>query len=178
MCIRDSVFIIDGGFRAWDAADFDTVAGPGNVTVRAAFTAQPHSMPMVEIDQVRDFAGLLIDARDAARYEGRRELLDLKAGHIPGALNLPVGDLLDADASARWHRRDQGPLRAAWGDAQYRAGRRCGVLGLRQSLLVADRGDGARRVACGLSLRGGVVAVERGSEKPGGPQPLITAATQ
>ncbi|MCT2251098.1 sulfurtransferase [Corynebacterium sanguinis] len=91
----EDVFIVDGGFRAWDAADFDTVAGPGNVTVRASYTARPGSLPMVEIDQVRDFAGLLIDARDAARYEGRRELLDLKAGHIPGALNLPVGDLLD-----------------------------------------------------------------------------------
>ena len=91
------VFILDGGFRAWDAQGFDTVAGPGAVTVHARYQPTPGSMPMTQIDELEDFSGMLIDARDAARYEGRHELLDLKAGHIPGALNLPAGEFFDRE---------------------------------------------------------------------------------
>ncbi|MCT1443687.1 rhodanese-like domain-containing protein [Corynebacterium sanguinis] len=87
------VYIYDTGAGVFSARAWWTLRWMG--VEDASYTARPGSLPMVEIDQVRDFAGLLIDARDAARYEGRRELLDLKAGHIPGALNLPVGDLLD-----------------------------------------------------------------------------------
>ena len=42
---------------------------------------------------------MLIDARGARRFAGRRETLDLRAGHIPGAKNLPVNDLFDADTN-------------------------------------------------------------------------------
>ena len=41
--------------------------------------------------------GLLIDARGARRFQGLREILDLRAGHIPGARNLPVNDLFDPE---------------------------------------------------------------------------------
>ena len=51
------------------------------------------------MDNVRAFEGVLIDARGARRFAGRRETLDLRAGHIPGAKNLPVNDLFDADAN-------------------------------------------------------------------------------
>ena len=54
-------------------------------------------MPTAEMSQVREFEGLLIDARGADRFAGRRENLDLRAGHIPGALNLPVYDLFDKE---------------------------------------------------------------------------------
>ena len=66
------VHIVDGGFAGWDDKQLPTVAGPG---------------------QVRDFAGLLIDARSQRRFQGRREALDLRAGHIPNAVNLPVAEL-------------------------------------------------------------------------------------
>lgn len=40
-------------------------------------------------------APLLIDTRPADRFEGRRERLDRRAGHIPGAIGVPVAELLD-----------------------------------------------------------------------------------
>ena len=52
-------------------------------------------MPTADIDEVRAFEGLLIDARSKNRFDGRREVLDLRAGHIPGAVNLPVAELFD-----------------------------------------------------------------------------------
>ncbi len=43
----------------------------------------------------------MIDARAAARYRGEIEPLDPVAGHIPGSVNLPIGDLLTADGTFR-----------------------------------------------------------------------------
>ena len=37
----------------------------------------------------------IIDVRDAARYRGEKEPIDLIAGHIPGAINVPFTENLD-----------------------------------------------------------------------------------
>ena len=45
--------------------------------------------------------GVVIDARDAARFAGDREPVDVRPGHIPGAVNVPVTDNLDAGGHLR-----------------------------------------------------------------------------
>ena len=42
-------------------------------------------------------AHVVIDVRESARYSGQTEPIDLIAGHIPGAVNLPYTYSLDAD---------------------------------------------------------------------------------
>ena len=94
-----NVRILDGGFAAWEALGFDTVAGPGPVNVHSELVAQRGQAPT--IDDVHDYKGLLIDARQPNRYRGIKERLDKKAGHIPGARNLPVQDVFDSNGMVK-----------------------------------------------------------------------------
>lgn len=91
------VHILDGGFATWDGGGFPTVAGPGGIVVPRDVKLTEGSLPSATMEDVRAFEGLLIDARGARRFQGLREILDLRAGHIPGARNLPVNDLIDPE---------------------------------------------------------------------------------
>jgi thiosulfate/3-mercaptopyruvate sulfurtransferase len=59
-------------------------------------------MPVVDADGAAALArrGVLLDARAGARYRGETEPVDPAAGHIPGAVNAPATDHLDA--RGRW----------------------------------------------------------------------------
>lgn len=96
----EDVSILDGGFAEWDARGLPTVAGPGNVVVPRQVEISTGHLPTAEMEEVREFEGLLVDARSQRRFQGRREILDLQAGHIPGAVNLPVGDLFEEETNA------------------------------------------------------------------------------
>ena len=99
------VRVLDGGFAVWVADPSRPVrsgevsAEPGSVTVR------PGAMPVVDADEAEALAagesGVLVDARAAARFRGEIEPLDPVAGHIPGAVNLPIGELLEPDGTFR-----------------------------------------------------------------------------
>jgi thiosulfate/3-mercaptopyruvate sulfurtransferase len=66
---------------------------------------------LAEVDIVRlDPRFRVLDVRAAARYRGEQEPIDPVAGHIPGALNLPFSENLDAHG--RFHTRDE--LRARY----------------------------------------------------------------
>ncbi|MDO5454602.1 MAG: sulfurtransferase [Corynebacterium sp.] len=98
----DDVRILDGGLQHWEAAGFDSVGGPGNLGTRANVTAEPGQMPVATVEDVRSRENApLIDFREHNRFIGRREILDLKAGHIPGAVSLPVWTLMNDDNTFR-----------------------------------------------------------------------------
>ena len=96
-----NVRILDGGMAAWERAGYPLVGGPGNLGRGEAQTVQPGQLPVATIDEVKNFDGLLIDTREPNRYAGRKERLDLKAGHIPGAVSVPTRDLFNEDQSYR-----------------------------------------------------------------------------
>ncbi|HLS02068.1 MAG TPA: rhodanese-like domain-containing protein, partial [Beutenbergiaceae bacterium] len=90
----ESVRILDGGYPVWAGHGQNETGVPprrkrkdrGNITLSAGH------MPTVEADEVEAFNGIVIDAREAHRYRGEFEPIDPRAGHIPGALNLPVSE--------------------------------------------------------------------------------------
>ncbi|MEJ6013151.1 sulfurtransferase [Corynebacterium sp. H127] len=91
------VRILDGGIDGWRRAGLPVVGGPGNFP--ATSTLRPHigQLPTATLEDVKAHQGILVDCRERSRYSGQKESLDLKAGHIPGAVNLPSLDLLHED---------------------------------------------------------------------------------
>lgn len=94
---KRDVRMLDGGLKAWIAAGGDLAAGPGNYIDRGDFSFRLDHMHTATIDEVADWPdhGVLLDVRAADRYAGRAEPVDKRAGHIPGAQNLPTTSFLD-----------------------------------------------------------------------------------
>lgn len=97
-----NVRILDGGLAAWikaggtlEEAEADSPALPTPITTG--------HLPTMTIDQAAAFAqdGFLIDARAGERFRGETEPIDPRAGHIPGALNVPTGTLINADGTLK-----------------------------------------------------------------------------
>jgi thiosulfate/3-mercaptopyruvate sulfurtransferase len=94
------VSLLDGGLQAWIAA-----GGALTTEVPALAAAELCVMPCDETwistqDLIAELdAGgvLLIDARAGERFRGEVEPLDTVAGHILGAINLPLTDNLDTN---------------------------------------------------------------------------------
>ncbi|SDL58020.1 sulfurtransferase [Tessaracoccus oleiagri] len=85
--------LLDGGLQAWpgDLSTEPSVPEPGN------FSAQPWpAEAFVGIDDVTG-APFLVDVRAAERYRGETEPVDARAGHVPGAINLPTTGNLGED---------------------------------------------------------------------------------
>lgn len=100
-----NVRILDGGLANWRAKRLPTLTGPGNIAVESDLTVNPHPEMVASIDDVKNHSGVLIDAREPSRFAGRTEELDLKAGHIPGALNIPERFLHNEDRT--WKSKEE-----------------------------------------------------------------------
>lgn len=94
-----NVRILDGGLGAWRAFGGPLDAGsvepsPGNVTVlhEDLYAGGCATLTAEQTGEVP-----LLDARAPERYRGDNEPIDAAAGHIPGAQNLPFGQLLTDD---------------------------------------------------------------------------------
>ena len=97
------VRVLDGGLAAWSGAPERPVIAEIPPVPSGSVTVRPGAMPVVDVDEAAALASgaLLVDARAGARYRGEVEPLDPVAGHIPGSVNLPIGDLLTAEGTFR-----------------------------------------------------------------------------
>lgn len=63
------------------------------------YKIKPFALPTISINEVEEILQkpnyLILDVREKARYEGKEEPIDLIAGHIPGAINIPFTENLD-----------------------------------------------------------------------------------
>jgi len=89
---HDAVTVLDGGWQKWLEEDRPVSAGKETRPARE-FPAAPQSGTFAdaeEVEQMRlDPTYRLIDVRAPERYSGEVEPIDLVAGHIPGAFNIP-----------------------------------------------------------------------------------------
>ncbi len=102
---HDAVAVLDGGLQAWEAAggaldSGEPLAKNPSQSTADAFELKPALREWVSTSELAPQVGrpslTLIDARGAARYRGEVEPIDPVAGHIPGALNRPFTDNLNA----------------------------------------------------------------------------------
>jgi thiosulfate/3-mercaptopyruvate sulfurtransferase len=95
---HDDVRVLDGGLRGWRAAGgpLDDVP-PRPWPAGEPFEPRERGDDVALADEIaarlEDDGLVLADARAAPRFRGELEPIDPVAGHIPGARNVPFGDL-------------------------------------------------------------------------------------
>ncbi|MEU1351877.1 sulfurtransferase [Streptomyces sp. NPDC005775] len=96
----DRVAVLDGGLPGWAAAGLPMESGaPAAPAERGDFTAVPRAGMFVGADEVAaalaDPASAVFDARTRGRFDGTapEPRAGLRGGHMPGAVNLPFGEI-------------------------------------------------------------------------------------
>ncbi|WP_333820549.1 sulfurtransferase [Ohtaekwangia sp.] len=94
------VQVVSGGLDAMEKAGIPITTDILSAAAVAPYPIPDIKLPVVDVDTVtkavKDTDALVIDVREAYRYRGESEPIDLIAGHIPGAVNVPFITNLDA----------------------------------------------------------------------------------
>jgi thiosulfate/3-mercaptopyruvate sulfurtransferase len=91
---HQTVQVLDGGYQAWVAGGHE-IATDDVQRNPVTYPAPIRFVGVVSYDQVPD--RVVVDARAGERYRGEVEPVDPKAGHIPGAINIPTSANLTDD---------------------------------------------------------------------------------
>ena len=99
------VRLLEGGWRAWEGSNLSVEQGESRRAPRSRST-RPLTRKIADAEAVRaasEAGGQVVDARAAARFAGSvpEPRAGLRAGHIPGARNVPWKDLVDEDGRLR-----------------------------------------------------------------------------
>jgi thiosulfate/3-mercaptopyruvate sulfurtransferase len=141
----DSARVLDGGFPAWQASR-RVVSTASLPHPTAAFTPRLNPRLRLSMTDVRAMLGSpdiqLLDARPSAEYRGF-EGNARRLGHIPGAINVPVGAMHER---GRQVLRDPDELRSLLAEANVARGRR--------HVCYDGSGVGAAKLAFVLALLG------------------------
>lgn len=94
------VQVLNGGLNQAKKNNFP-LSSKWEITKRASepYQIDQWHLPTIEINEVEKASQnpnyLIVDVRDKERYEGKIEPIDLIAGHIPEAINIPFTENLD-----------------------------------------------------------------------------------
>jgi len=115
--VRD-VRILEGGLPAWKAEGGPLEQGPQPQRTAKTFSARLDRAAVADAAQVlgasQSGSAQIVDARAADRFRGEapEPRPGLRAGHIPGSLNLPWGDIVE-----NGRLKDEASLRRAVAEA-------------------------------------------------------------
>ncbi|MFC7290817.1 3-mercaptopyruvate sulfurtransferase [Hirschia litorea] len=98
-----NVAVLNGGLKAWKAANGAVVSGKIKDAKGGIFHAKPNPALVRDIEDMRQHVKAqdvqILDARNAARFKGEaaEPRAGLKSGHMPGAFNLTHAALIRED---------------------------------------------------------------------------------
>lgn len=102
---HEKIQVVDGGLEAILREKLPIQTGIQKPKGVSPYPASAWLLPTVSLDDVSTAVqnpdALVIDVREAYRYKGEREPIDLIAGHIPGAINIPYLNNLKVDGTFR-----------------------------------------------------------------------------
>ncbi len=95
-CGHENVRVLDGGFAAWKEMGGEVSTKPAS-PVPVPFTAEVLPEMLASMEEVRDRnpSEILFDCRAPERFTGAEETIDVKAGHIPSAINVPWKEMVE-----------------------------------------------------------------------------------
>jgi 3-mercaptopyruvate sulfurtransferase SseA len=96
---HEKVQVLNGGFQAAIKIGFPVSSETESFDITEKYPVKDWKLPLADIQTVdkarTNNENIVIDARDKNRFDGLTEPLDLIAGHIPGAVNVPFTENLD-----------------------------------------------------------------------------------
>ncbi len=98
-----NIQVLDGGIQAAEKEGLEFSSGEETFEKCEIITKEHWLLPASSLEDVENEltseSATVIDVRDAYRYKGESEPIDLIAGHIPGAINIPFSENLDQNGS-------------------------------------------------------------------------------
>ena len=95
----EKVQVLSGGFQTAEKEGIPLKSGEEIFEKTSFILKENWSWPTSTLEEVEkeisENSAIVIDVRDAYRYRGESEPIDLVAGHIPGAINIPFSENLD-----------------------------------------------------------------------------------
>ncbi len=99
----EKVQVLDGGFQNAEKQNVEFSSGEETFEKAEYIKREKWFLPVSGLEEVENELiksnSTVIDVRDAYRYKGESEPIDLVAGHIPGAINIPFSENLDENGN-------------------------------------------------------------------------------
>lgn len=102
---HEKVQVLNGGLQAAIKVGFPVSSALETVEPTEKYPISKWSLAQADMEEVEkarnNKENIVIDVRDKNRFDGVTEPLDLIAGHIPGAINVPFSENLNEDGFYR-----------------------------------------------------------------------------
>ncbi|SHF08971.1 sulfurtransferase [Chryseobacterium takakiae] len=99
----EKVQVLDGGFQNAEKQNVEFSSGEEAFEKSDLIKHENWLLSISTLEEVENELingnSTVIDVRDAYRYKGESEPIDLVAGHIPGAINIPFSENLDENGN-------------------------------------------------------------------------------
>lgn len=96
---HERIQVLEGGFQAAVSAGIPISTESSTKNPVPTYPAEQWSLGIADMQAVEavtwDKEHVVIDVRSSERYRGEHEPIDLIAGHIPGAINIPLTENMD-----------------------------------------------------------------------------------